>query len=395
MTQFESFLSDAFFERDGVISFTNGMLGSFSVLSTDDRLAAETENMETELVNAAARFEGDDENDTPETEPDAVTASAMTTVEEEEPDNEPAPVVVAGEIPMTDTKSYLYYEKSDGSVEIQYTYQRDKLEYYAETLRIMQSYLPDDGVICFTQVPLASMANRWVYQQNEYVGWGSSVETMLEQCLEGTERIYVFSTYDLLEPYVCGATPMFYHTDHHWSAEGAYIVLSEMLEKQGMPVIPYEEYEYLAILSDAEKEGYHDTFNVLAPLLPADSYVVTRRTDVTELPLMNYESTTYRSFMNNTRLPWRTIVSGSNNGRKALILCDSFGNAFAPYLLAYYDEVHMADFRHDSYDKSKVGGSIGEQIQYHGIDDVYIVTSTANGLRKDNSIVYLRKFLTE
>ena len=34
-------------------------------------------------------------------------------------------------------------------------------------------------------------------------------------------------------------------------------------------------------------------------------------------------------------------------------------------------------------------------MEYHQIDDVYIVTSTANGLRKDNSIVYLRKYLEE
>ena len=40
-----------------------------------------------------------------------------------------------------------------------------------------------------------------------------------------------------------------------------------------------------------------------------------------------------------------------------------------------------------------MGGSIGQMIQKYGIDDVYIVTSTANGLRKDNSIVYLREYL--
>ena len=108
---------------------------------------------------------------------------------------------------------------------------------------------------------------------------------------------------------------------------------------------------------------------------------------------MNYDSTTYRSFMNNTRLPWRKIVTSANTGRKALVLRDSFGNAFTPYLLSYYDEVHMADFRKGSYSKSKAGGSIGDLITYHGIDDVYIVTSTANGLRKENSIVYLREYL--
>ena len=132
---------------------------------------------------------------------------------------------------------------------------------------------------------------------------------------------------------------------------------------------------------------------MLYPLLPVNSLVMSDTDQFTEISLMNYNSTTYRSFMNNTRLPWRKIITGANTGRRALVLCDSFGNAFTPYLLPYYEEVHMADFRKGSYSKSAVGGSIGQMIQKYGIDDVYIVTSTANGLRKDNSIVYLREYL--
>ena len=98
----------------------------------------------------------------------------------------------------------------------------------------------------------------------------------------------MFSTWDILEPYMTGSTPLFYHTDHHWSAEGAYIVASEMLKKQNLPVIPYDEYEYKAIQSKKNDEGYVDTFNVLYPLLPAHSYVIKKITDVTELSLMNY-----------------------------------------------------------------------------------------------------------
>ena len=169
-----------------------------------------------------------------------------------------------------------------------------------------------------------------------------------------------------------------------------------MMKAQGLPVVPYEEYDYKAIRSKARtKKGVRDTFNALYPLLPARSLIVTNRTNETELPLMNYSVPTYRTFMNNTRKPWRRIITGFNTGRKALVICDSFGNAFAPYLLPYYDEVHMADFRKGDFDKKLAGGSMGELMQYFGIDDVYIVTSTANGLRKNNSLIYLRKYLVE
>lgn len=397
-TGFESFLADGFFARDSVVEMTNGMLDSFSVLSADEIIAMEAATMESELQSGNLQVEGDEtENEVKIEEIPGVMDMGSTetaAVEEtDEPETEETIVLAEGELPITDKHSYLYFEMTDGSLKRIYTYDKDKIDYYAETLRIMQGYMPEDGQILFTQVPLASIANRWVYQQNEYAGWGSTVEMMLEQSLEGTDRIHVFSTYDILEPYITGETPMFYHTDHHWSAEGAYKVFAEMMKKLGLPVIPYDEYDYKAITSEKSKGSYHDTFNVLYPLLPAQSLVMTNTDVYDEIKLMNYDSVTYRSFMNNTRLPWRKVVTGANTGRNALILCDSFGNAFAPYLLPYYNEVHMADFRNGSYSKSAVGGSIGQMIQKYGIDDVYIVTSTANGLRKENSIVWLREYL--
>ena len=392
-TQFDAFLADSFFGRDGVVSFTNGLLDTFSVLSKDDAMAAKTAEMESDLQNANLQVEEEVSLDQIPGVVDTSVSEAAPAVEEDEPEEDGELIVADGEVPITADHSYLYFEMTDGSLKKIYTYDRDDIATYADTLRIMQGYLPADGNILFTQVPLASIANRWSTQQDEYAGWGSSVEMMLEDCLQGTERIHVFSTYDILEPYITGDTPMFYTTDHHWSAEGAYKVAAEMFEKLGLPVIPYEEYSYKSILSEKSEGGVKDTFNVLYPLLPAHSYIMTDRANAEEIDLMNYSSTTYRSFMNKTRLPWRKIDTGANTGRKCLVLCDSFGNAFTPYLLPYYDEVHMADFRKGSYSKSQAGGSIGAMIQYHGIDDVYIITSTANGLRKENSIVYLREYL--
>ena len=349
--------------------------------------------MEKDLQDVGQFSDGEDASENPPSE--TISVNIPDEMPESDDEEEPSEKIVVqpGEIMITDKNSYLWYEHTDGTVTKQYTYDLKDIQTYAETLKIMQSYLPADGNIFFTQVPLASMAQRWRTQQDSYSGWGSSVEIMLEDCLEGTERIHVFSTYDILEPYVCGDTPMFYVTDHHWTAEGAYKVLTEMLKKQGLPIIPYEEYTYKAIRSEKAVDGEWDTFNVLYPLTPTHSYLVTNRDNIDEIDLMNYDSTTYRAFMNNTRYPWRKIVTGVNTGRKALVICDSFGNAFTPYLLAYYDEVHMVDFRSDGYSKSQAGGSIGEMMLHHKIDDVYIVTSTANGLRKDNSIVYLRRHL--
>ncbi|MDO4387171.1 MAG: DHHW family protein [Clostridia bacterium] len=413
MNGFEDFLSDAFFGRESVTKFTDRVMDKFSVLTAEEEAVQQAEEMDKRL-QAEGAADGEDPAEEPVAETPTETNVPAEPVQEGEPqetdavdeplddledepddslDDEP---LLEGEEMISPNRSYVWLKRTDGDRKKIVSYSRQNLETYVETLRMMLGYLPEDGQILFTQVPLASTANRWTDQPKVYCGWGSTVEKMMREIIGDENRIHVFNSVALLEPHMAAGEKMFYQTDHHWTAEGAYVVASEMIKEQGMPVVPYEEYEYKAIRSKARtKEGVHDTFNVLYSLLPARSLIVTNRTTETELSLMNYSSTTYRAYMNNTRKPWRRIITGFNTGRKALVICDSFGNAFAPYLLPYYDEVHMTDFRKGDYDKALAGGSMGELMQYFGIDDVYIVISTANDLRKNNSLIYLRKYLVE
>lgn len=390
MTGFEDYLSDGFFERDDVIAFTERLLGRFSTLSEDDRLAMQSEEMENRLDEELIPADAPEDNAPPADSDDAPVDDADDPIEE---DAEIAGLD-DGELPLTAEKSYIWLDKVGGGRNILYTYSNSNVRTYGEILKLIKSYLPGDGVICFTQVPLASIANRWTNQQEVYCGWGSTIETVLEEAVADTPGIYIFNTYDILKPVMTGDTPMFYATDHHWTTEGAYRVLSEMLRRQGLPVIPYEEYGYKAIRGRTNAEGKHDIFNALYPLLPGHSYIVTDVDRLKEIDLMDYDSTSYSAIINGTQLPWRRIVTGANTGRRALVICDSFGNALAPFLLPYYDEVHMCDFRESRYDKRKAGGNISQMMQHYAIDDVYIVTSTANGLRKPNSLKYLPHFLT-
>ena len=376
--EFDNYLSDNALGRDSAISAANGILSAFSTISGDEAFEKKNQEMEQRL-----EAEGGIQN-------------AVAEVEEEEGDEgeiSTGLVLSAGEMPIDSRKSYMWYVKTDGTLSVKYEYLKTNVDTYAQTLLMLKDCLPADGVINFVEGPLASQANRWRDQQDVYSGWGSSLELMLQQSLGGARNINVYSAWNLLAPYVCGETPMFYFTDHHWSAEAAYIIASAMLEDQGLPVIPYDEYRYKAITSSAiDEEGRRDIFNVLYPLTPVHSYVVKRGVDH-EISLMAYDVATYTSFMNGSREPWRKITTGAGTGRKALVVCDSFGNAFTPYLLAYYDEVHMCDFRYGYYDHNEAGGYIKDNIAKYGIDDVYIVISTANDLRKDNSIKYFRQYL--
>ena len=59
MKEFDAFLSDAFFARDGVVSFTDRLTGAFSLLSRDDKLAVAAMNMEDRLQAEGDRLQSD------------------------------------------------------------------------------------------------------------------------------------------------------------------------------------------------------------------------------------------------------------------------------------------------------------------------------------------------
>jgi len=158
------------------------------------------------------------------------------------------------------------------------------------------------------------------------------------------------------------------------------------MESRGYPTLPYEEYEYFERYIGQDKAGREDRLYLLEPLAPTHSYILKHLTESTEIDFMNREHRGYIAYINNTRLPWRRFTGGFGNDRKALLISDSFGNVFLPYLLPYYSEVHMTDLRDDYYDEKEAGGTFAELMRYHQPDDVYVVLSTANGLNSRNSL---------
>lgn len=398
MNGFDDFLTDAFFARSSIKSMTSRMTDVFSTLSADERLEQKAKDLEQQLANEGAAV--DEEEIAPEAEivrTEEVPAEPdddIPVYEEASSESEDAYLSPEGETYVTEKKGYLRLRKNDGGTTTIVSYTPDILSEYANNLKLILSYLPEDGHIYFARSPVADMAHRWTTQTDQYCGWESTMENLLQGYTD-SDRIHIFNVPAILEPHLASGEDVYYVTDHHWTAQGAYYVARDMLHYQGLPVASYDEYDYEYILSSAVEAGQRDTFEVLHPLLPTTSLVVSYKTRSKEIDLMNYNVQTYRSFMNNTRTPWRRIITGVNVGRKCLVMTDSYGNAFTPYLLPYYDEVHMVDFRYSYWDKAKAGGSISELMQYHGIDDVYIIISTTNDVGKQNSNRYLRKYLIE
>ena len=393
MDGFESWLSDSFFARDSVISLTETILAKASIGEKAE------DDIEQRLAEELVAADDEAEEETaPETLPEAESApeilASIDYTDVSEADDETGEIA-AGE------KLMLYLEKTDGKREAIYTYTDDNVKTVAAMLNAYRDALGEDGTVHYMQIPFSSTAYRWISNQDKYCGWGCNVEDALrEQVKDG---IYIHNIPELLAEPLKNGEYLYFRLDHHWTPYAAWMAVSDMMRRQGYPTVDYKEYRY-TVHDDFYGSEYDasdrdrmrrlvDTLEVMWPLLPVKHSLATKLTQLKETQFMSYTKKTYTAYMLGTQGPWRVIDTGYSTGRTALVICDSFGTTFTPYLLPYYDRVVMTDLRPDYYDARKAGASVREYIEEYGVDDVYMVMSAVSGPHKKYSQKYMMQYL--
>jgi hypothetical protein len=150
--------------------------------------------------------------------------------------------------------------------------------------------------------------------------------------------------------------PLYFRTDHHWTATGAYYAYGALTEAMGIKPVPLTSYEqgevpeYLGSLYSATMNrklaAHPDTIVYYKPIVPHRYFV--HYTGSMEMPLIDLSHATkknkYRIFLSGDR-PWGQITTQIDNHRKLLVIKDSYGNALVPFLLPHYSEIFVVDPR--------------------------------------------------
>ena len=127
-----------------------------------------------------------------------------------------------------------------------------------------------------------------------------------------------------------------FNTDHHWTGRGAYYAYQAFCKTAGIEYLDKEKFQIKLIK------------NFLGTLY---YYTLSKR-----------GGNAYGVFLG-ADFPLIKIVSDVKNGRKILQIKDSYGNAFAPFLSAHYEEVYIVDYRYFE-------GNIKELVKKYGITDI-------------------------
>lgn len=150
---------------------------------------------------------------------------------------------------------------------------------------------------------------------------------------------------------------LYFRSDHHWTALGAYYAYTAFMRTQGIEPIPIEQYTveeikpflgslYSTTLS-AEIQDNPDSLYLYKPFT-AHKYAVVYQKEPVETPLLDLRhaenKNKYGIFLSGD-VPWGVITTEVKNGRKLAVIKDSYANAFIPFLLPHYEEIYVIDPR--------------------------------------------------
>lgn len=180
----------------------------------------------------------------------------------------------------------------------------------------------------------------------------------------------------------------FFNTDHHWNGLGAYYGYVTFCEAKGIEPIALEAFEKLEIkdfvgtfysmTNNEAVKAFPDTIEAYLPLYPVTmtrSYMDENK-KVTTLDPVPYaiskklmgETPSYGVFLGGDASVAVLETESDAVSGKVLVVKDSYGNAFSPYLTNHYQQVHIIDPRYWQ-------GSLKAYIEEHAIEDVIFINN--------------------
>ena len=175
---------------------------------------------------------------------------------------------------------------------------------------------------------------------------------------------------------------LFFGTDHHWTADGAYYAYKMFCKEKGIKAhkkdyfttATYEPFlgTFYANLKDESLKNNPDSVKVYFPKGTNAAEIVGTDGQTTSGEVVRDdvydENNKYLVFLGGD-YPKTTIVNDEIDDDSAcLMLCDSYGNAMAPFLVDHYHTVYVMDFR-------TAEDNICKFCEDNGIDDLIVLNS--------------------
>ncbi|HOQ75866.1 MAG TPA: DHHW family protein [Thermoclostridium sp.] len=375
---YEDYYSDTFLNRDSIVKICRDIKDSLSLNEPGVTLVVTRE--QNAPVNQVPEA-------TPTQPPQPSTPRPSTSPgdlpETQEPPEtgmtpEPTPTPTA-EPPREfgDDETVAYYLIVDGKAVQLFKFSREGMDYYAEVLNKYHEVL-GDKVTLYSVIP---PTNSEFVKLRKYADITDSQNDAMDYLRSRLDPgIVTVNVYDALNRHK--DEYIYFKTDHHWTALGAYYGYCAFMDATGMEPVPLDRYETAKVEGylgssytktlNKELEKNPDTIYLYLPFTNHEYIMYSgnkaKTADLIDMSYAEGSSDKYLIFMSTGGATWSVIKTDVHNGKKILVMKDSFGNAWVPFLLPHYEEIYVVDARF--YSKSSTGLNIPQFIEKYGIQEL-------------------------
>ncbi|MDE6733642.1 MAG: hypothetical protein K2J77_12315 [Oscillospiraceae bacterium] len=269
---------------------------------------------------------------------------------------------------LNDGRAFLLFKDADGAA-----------EFGAGVMNSAKEQLPDLNV--YSLIPPTAVS---FYLPEKYAELSDSERAYIDRSNALMKNVTAIDAYSALEAHT--SEDIYFKTDHHWTQLGAYYAAEEFAEAAGVPFDELSQYErreipnfvgkmYAMSEYDAKVKDNPETFVYYVPRGEHSAVYYDR--DLQNPREHSYfygqdeliEPTDfYLTYMNSN---WEIvhISGGAQNGRKLMILKNSYGNALAPNLFNSFEDVWVVDINWNDID-------LTEFAKQNGITDLLYCVST-------------------
>lgn len=156
---------------------------------------------------------------------------------------------------------------------------------------------------------------------------------------------------------------IYYRTDHHWTARGAYYAYLAFCEQKGMKPIPLSDYERLEFdgflgtfySQSGQNKTLEDNPDYVEAFVPKGTNVLTATKE--DGSHIEYAIVYRNAGKYSSANKYMCFIGGDNpiseihnqnkrDGSSIVVVKESYGNAFVPFLVDQYEYVYVIDYRY-------------------------------------------------
>lgn len=198
-----------------------------------------------------------------------------------------------------------------------------------------------------------------------------------------SDQVYFVDTVSLLRDH--NDEYIYFRTDHHWTALGAYYVYEAICEQLDLEAASLDDFEYwdqgrfigsLYYKAPKTKALKEDTVYAYNPTGDLNTRIYKNGTSgfehtvLTDMSKSNANSK-YMTFLAGDHPLVRIINNDLPDAGNVLIIKDSFGNAMAPFFTQNYHTVYVVDYRYYSENLSTL-------VKSFEIDDIIFLPNVSD-----------------